>query len=338
MNCWICGVFVDTLDSFYTSLKTGDWRFEVPDVEAFSCGDSRMFAEGFRVLNMYSGVSPRDGCCLVDRRFDVVRTFDSLFKNMPIRIVQEANPNEAEGSLFSGDIQGIIVHEACLDILTGELNRRRVPWTYRGITTNACLQPTVMNLDFAVPGFAQHETDTVAQKFSEFGFYDASNLWLLANPATLPSAESLIPSDRSYLASMQLQHSALLALPSEILNNMMRFLDEASLISLFFACKFIGAEPGFWRRMFVASFKHVAVGDAVPGMDWHAYYRRATRFRMNLRNRARITAIVRHNIPMFETWNRRLRPDIERIANAFLAARRRCEEDFYDVHAPILAV
>ncbi|ORX68417.1 hypothetical protein DL89DRAFT_268929 [Linderina pennispora] len=313
MNCWICGVFVDTLDSFYTSLKTGDWRFEVSgdarqyekDVEAFSCGDSRMFAEGFRVLNMYSGVSPRDGCCLVDRRFDVVRTFDSLFKNTPIRIVQEANPNEAEGSLFSGDIQGIIVHEACLDILTGELNRRRVPWTYRGITTNACLQPTVMNLDFAVPGFAQHETDTVAQKFSEFGFYDASNL-------------------------MQLQHSALLALPSEILNNMMRFLDEASLISLFFACKFIGAEPGFWRRMFA--------GDAVPGMDWHAYYRRATRFRMNLRNRARITAIVRHNIPMFETWNRRLRPDIERIANAFLAARRRCEEDFYDVHAPILAV
>ncbi|KAJ1941615.1 hypothetical protein FBU59_003451, partial [Linderina macrospora] len=217
---------------------------------------------------MYSGVSPRDSCCLVDRRFDVVRTFDSLFKNMPIRIVQGTGQGEeAEGGLFSGDIQGIIVHEACLDILTAELNRQRVPWTYRGITTNACLQPAVMDLDFTAPGFAPHETEVVARKFKELGFYDASNLWLLANPSTLPSAESLISPDLTYLATATQQQSALLDLPSEILDNIMQFLDEPSLISMFFTCKRAGAERTFWRRMCVATYKYVGTADVVPGVD-----------------------------------------------------------------------
>ncbi|KAJ1955725.1 hypothetical protein EC988_001726, partial [Linderina pennispora] len=277
-----------------------------------------MYTEQIRFLNVYSGVSPRNHGCYTDGPGGLVFIDDDpVFAEHELSIMCASEMTEeynkplamsvGEAANEVTDILVVVVHDMCLEMLTAELDRQRIPWTYRGIFANACDSGRhVMDLDVDIPGLKRSETDKVKEILLNDEEYNVSDLWMISSPKYAPAPVYLQPHEnpREVFKTVDSQEkSQLLSLPPEMLELVMSYLDEESLISMGLSCKKVANMPGFWRWIFLATFK---IASAKGWIDWHQYYRRALRFRLNFMSRARITGIVRHNIAQYDSWSRQL--------------------------------
>ncbi|KAJ1927634.1 hypothetical protein FBU59_007203, partial [Linderina macrospora] len=299
-----------------------------------------MFTQQLRFLNVYSGVTPFSINSYTDSISGMAYLDDDpVFAEHELHLMTTSEMTEeynkplamsaGEASNNVSDILVVVVHNMCLNMLTAELKRQNIPWTYRGIFANACDSGQhVLDLDVDIPGLKRSDCDMVKKKLLNDEEYNVSDLWYISSPKYAPSPVYLKPHENPrdvFKAVDPQEKSQLMTLPPEILEMILSYLDENALISLGLSCKKLSNMPGFWRRIFIATFKFE---DAKGWIDWHQYYRRALRFRLNFLSRARIVGVVRHNIPQFDSWARELGTEAQKFADGFLAHYGKTIEEY----------